>query len=919
MALVLMIFMILLSACGPAQDTFFEGFRNPPVEAKPVAYWWWNGNHLEEGEIIREMDILHEAGFGGIRIFPIAMPLEAKDIDTKSVTWLSPEWNRFLKIACLGAKERGMKVDLLIGAGWPLGGEFLKLEQGIVKYEVFHEKIEGGKPVIKTREELLKNVTQRIKTDHFTRDLKFIKLLPAGIGSPGEAIDLMGSYEDGKLQFQPDQGEYNLVWGVLKKNFRNVGGGLKGSQGPAMDYFNKEAAAACFARLDGIEKDLGIPLSGLLSSLFCGSIEVSGANWTDDIAEVFEDRTGYSLEPYMPFVFDGTRDMEIEDKAFADTIKRVRYDYNATLIHLFMERFVGAFQEYCTKNDVQCHYQSYGHPWHYGMLEGYLVPEIPEGNNWIFSLFDMLPERDYFNWSKIHGDLIWNKYASSGGHLMGRKIISTESMTNTTHVFKTTLEDIKLADDMNFITGINHSFLHGFNYSPPAAGFPGWLKFGTYFSEQNTWWPYMKYWADYNARLSYVFQNSQPVSDIAILGPTADIWSKEGFERVPFHTQPWYLHELWESISQAGSSCDYVNEKIIQEAEFKDGAFCFGPMAYKALILADVLSIKPETARAVESFARQGGKVLFIGRLPSRSPSFKEWDKNDAQVKNTIRNILDLENVAVLDAPAQGEDLLAWTLQAFREYSIRPSVNILNPQAGVYQIFYRRKDKDILFFANTYYKQPVILRIGTETTLVPFAWDPETGARTKLPWDGKELALHLEPLESLLLVWDQDRDVQETETKQEAFQEDFVIASGWDATFSPVAGVDFERRLQTLTDLAETGDPQLETFAGTITYATSFSITGRDFTSLDLGGIAGGITEVQLNGQPLGCRWYGKHSYDISGHLKEGENRLEIKLVTTLANYARSLRENPAAMRWAEEYELSPAGLTGPVKLLSRR
>ncbi len=49
-------------------------------------------------------------------------------------------------------------------------------------------------------------------------------------------------------------------------------------------------------------------------------------------------------------------------------------------------------------------------------------------------------------------------------------------MTNTKGVFKTSLDEIKQHDDMNFITGINHSVLHGYNYSPVEAGFPGMGK-----------------------------------------------------------------------------------------------------------------------------------------------------------------------------------------------------------------------------------------------------------------------------------------------------------------------------------------------------------------------------------------------------------------------------------------------------------
>lgn len=78
---------------------------------------------------------------------------------------------------------------------------------------------------------------------------------------------------------------------------------------------------------------------------------------------------------------------------------------------------------------------------------------------------------------------------------------------------------VKVADDLNFVMGINHSVLHGYTYSPLEEGPYARVRYGAYFSEQNTWWPYFRKWALYNARLSAVFQASKPVVSMAILGP----------------------------------------------------------------------------------------------------------------------------------------------------------------------------------------------------------------------------------------------------------------------------------------------------------------------------------------------------------------------------------------------------------------
>ena len=302
----------------------------------------------------------------------------------------------------------------------------------------------------------------------------------------------------------------------------------------------------------------------------------------------------------MPFVFtDASGYMNYPETSpeFQDSVYRARYDFTRLLVDEFLKNFTQVFQDFCTSEELLCRYQAYGVPFLMGMLEGFMIPDIPESNNWIYSAEMDSPS---WEWNLNHGYMVWNMFAASGGHLKGRKIISCEAMTNTRGVFKTSLEEIKQHDDMNFITGINHSVLHGFNYSPPEAGFPGWIRYGAYFSEQNPWWPYLNKWVDYNARLSYIFQNSKPQKSIAILGPTADHWSEVGLMREPFHAEPWYLHRLWQPISQAGYSAEYLNERVIQASEVDYGVIEYGPMEYKALILANVRSMAPQTAQKIQ-------------------------------------------------------------------------------------------------------------------------------------------------------------------------------------------------------------------------------------------------------------------------------------------------------------------------------
>ncbi len=110
------------------KDSLYELFQNPPTTAKPFVRWWWNGNKLTAEEIVRELDIMKEAGIGGVEINPIAFP-GGDDLGIPSLRWLSPEWIEMVKVALGAAEQRGIVCDIIVGSGWPFGGEFLATEE----------------------------------------------------------------------------------------------------------------------------------------------------------------------------------------------------------------------------------------------------------------------------------------------------------------------------------------------------------------------------------------------------------------------------------------------------------------------------------------------------------------------------------------------------------------------------------------------------------------------------------------------------------------------------------------------------------------------------------------------------------------------------------------------------------------------
>jgi hypothetical protein len=908
------------------KDILLESFSNPPASSRAFVRWWWNGNRVNEKEVLRELDLLQEAGFGGVEINPIKMPPITKEPEQEQLEWLSPQWIQVLKTACIGARERGMIADLLVGSGWPFGGKFLKPDQTIERMAVNYKDLKGPMDLIISVGELENDLPADYLSDslerHSPRKLSFIRLIPTKINSVDQIINIPTNGSNSELLIRVPEGSYRLAWGVLQKGYREVVHGTPGAEGPTMDHFNPEVVQAFLSRLLEIEKELGIPLAQLIRALFADSMELAGSNWCHDFESEFLKRCGYSVDPYLPFVLYYEQDpypFPIADKIFMDSILRVRYDYTRTLVDLFHERFTATFQKFCTDHGLLCRYQAYGIPWLIGILDGYMQVDIPESNNWFYSQGTKPDDEDYFTWSKEHGYMIWNKYASSGGHLRGKKVISCEAMTNTAGVFQASLSTIKQAGDMNFITGITHSVLHGYNYSPPEAGFPGWVRYGTYFSEHNTLWPHFKKWIDYDARVSAVLQMSDPVIDIAILPPEADNWSKHGLIRQKFHTEPWYVFELWQGISQNGSSCDYVSERILQEASAEKGLLKYGPMCYNTLILASIKSLELKTAQAIDHFVAQGGKLIIVDPAIIRTSSLKGRENDEAIQKFLAKWTLQRDHVTIVNAPDAGTDLAIWTGQLFKSAKHEPDMLIHQPNQSLYQIHHKFINRDLFFITNTNRRSDVKSELSMDLKGKSlWKWNPENGRVTRMGFDKNTVEIELNPLESCFLMVEPapDSDNKKPDQSEPGKVGSLKIESEWNVEFHPVEGQPFTRQFKELTDFKESADPAIRNFAGKVIYKTDFELSDSTFNCLSLGEVNEGVTQIIINGTSLGSKWYGRHDYVIDSCLKLGTNEIEIIYTTLLFNYCRSL-DIVEAKRWIGKRDLIANGLLGPIALKS--
>jgi len=819
---------------------------------------------------------------------------------------------------------------MIVGSGWPFGGEFLPREQQLQMMTLETVDIDAGSGGTKfsiTEKEILDRTRPGIASPNPNplKELVSLRLMPKKVDVFTEGVYYDNLVGNQTITIDVPAGKHVLYCFVKMTGFMNVIEGAPGGRGPVLNHFDSTAVNAFLDRTSTRMGLNGKKLKGKVHAAFTDSFELEGGNWSDHMLDEFEKRFGYSLVPYLPYIIFKVGHMgnpiseeygsEFSDEVTKNIVQRVRNDFEHLQIEVFHDNYLVPFNEWCHRNGMLSRVQAYGRACH--PIESSMYIDIPECETWFMGgIGKEFKDRDYWR-GRSHSMI--NKFVASGSFLAGNGLVSCEEITNTGEVFHTTLEEIKIAGDLSNLSGVNHSILHGYNYSPKDAPFPGWVKFGTYFSENNTWWPFFKLWSAYKARLSAVMQNSDMQADIALLHPLEDMWSVLGQQRDPFPENefPQYAHTVWEAIHQSGNGCDLVSENIIQQAKVKNGQMVFGSRSYKTLMLLEVESMNPETAEALARFVAQGGRVICIGKVPHQSIGLKDAAAKDAKVKTAIDRIRGSERFIVVDSPKTSANVLDWYTGVQKKYDITPYVTIDKPNRLFSQNYYRQADKDIFYIINSNISEAVDMNLRFRDELKgkqAWLWDAESGERYMIPDFDGSLKLRFSPAESKLLVFDNERGGK-TMPGTFSAADTISVKNVWNVKATHVDKSSNSFQMERLADFNEMPFPWLRTFAGTLEYTTTINFENPEkYHTLDAGLTRNGVTELTVNGTPVGAKWYGDRVFDVSGKLVKGENLITVRVTTLLGNYVKSLKDNPTAQRWGW-HPARPMGLAGPVAL----
>jgi len=902
--------------------------------------WWWFGTAVEKPEILRELQQMKADGIGGAElafVYPQVLDDPAKNL--VNFPFLSPPMLDAVHFAQDEGRKLGLRIDVTLCSGWPYGGPATTLAEAAGRLRTIEVPVAAHALVA---------IPPALEEGDSIISASIADLLPVSTSEHcGFAYgNVCGAPATPHIVIQDRNAPPQITWNpATAKPIPTTGGNITpsdkprvalffiaghtkqqvkraavGAEGYVLDPFSHQAVAT------HLEK-VGEPLVKAFGdtppyAIFSDSLEAYGADWTPNLPAEFQKRRGYDLLPHLPeLVAGGT-----------PTADKVRHDWGQTLTELVNENYLTQINNWAIAHQTKFRSQTYGEP--AVDFSSQRLAALPEGEGPQWRAFSTL------------------RWATSANHVFHNNVTSGETFTWLhSPVFRATPLDMKAEADIDFIMGENQLIFHGWPYSPPQVGEPGWsLYAAAVFNDHNPWHPVMPDVTRYIQRISYLLRQGEPANQVAILLPTDDAWSSfyPSHVTITGAMQKLITPQLMSAILSAGYNIDYIDAEAINSV---------GLGTHQILVLPPTDRIPVETLRKIDTWVKTGGKVIAVGHTPKLDPEGNPSPEID-KLSEVIAVVPNTEELSKALDNAGNPDLKLTT-------SDEHSREVVG--------FIRRKlpNADIYFVVNT--SNAPIQTTATFATSHGHGeeWNPATTQST--PIKAEFARLYLAPYESRIFVFSGPAASSAPTTYATGAHDTLPsseqlldLSSDWKVTFPSINKSTTE---QALTDWI--ADPSTLHYSGEAIYSRDFTFNPSKTTPIFLQ-IDGGkpipgapnsppehpalgpnglpdprITRpgpgmhayydppiheaalVTINGQPAGALWHPPYRLDVSKLLKPGQNNIEIHVYNTALNAWSALPPHdykPLIEKYGDRFQMQdldkvqpiPSGILGTIHLVTQ-
>ena len=149
-------------------------------------------------------------------------------------------------------------------------------------------------------------------------------------------------------------------------------------------------------------------------------------------------------------------------------------------------------------------------------------------------------------------------------------------------------------------------------------------------------------------------------------------------------------------ILDAGLNFDFVDPMSLTKlGQPERGALRVGAMSYRIVVLPGVERIEPALMKRLDAFARSGGVLIAVGRLPERAPGFLATPADHQAVQALSSALFEGAQPAAHFVRDAGDLAATISRLAAADVGLSPTT----PDIGV--VHRRSGDIDIYFVANT--------------------------------------------------------------------------------------------------------------------------------------------------------------------------------------------------------------------------
>jgi len=727
-----------------------------------------------------------------------------------------------------------------------------------------------------------------------------------------DVIDLTGKMDtSGKLEWTPPSGRWKIIrFGYSLTGHQNSPASPEAT-GLEVDKLNAEHVKAYFDNYLDQYKDATGGLMGKrgLQYIITDSWEAGVQNWTDSMITEFSRRRGYDMHPWMPVLAGHiVESAEASDcflwdfrKTIGELTSENHYDQLTTILH---DRNMGRYTE---------SHES-GRAFIGDGMDVKRKADIPMSATWTPGGFSGDESEGVA--TRYKADV---RESASVAHLYGQNLVAAESMTAIGNTWAYAPERLKPTADMELAMGLNRFVIHTSVHQPVSDKIPGLGlgPFGQWFTRHETWAEQAKPWTTYLARNSFMLQQGQFVADILYYyGDDSNITALFG-DKLP-------------DIPE-GYNYDFINsDALLNLLSVQKGRIVTpSGMSYNMLILdKNSRYMTLPVLRKISDLA--SGGAIVLGPKPLGTPSLSD-DPDEFQ--SLANQLWTTENGATIFGKGK---IYSGKIasEVMKEINVNPDFEYVKPDAETELLFVHRQLPGIdIYWVNNRNdrkeKTDAFFRVlGKEAEI----WHPETGNIEEASYeiiDGRtRVPLHLVSNDAIFVVF---RKKASSVSRMIAQPEENLISAAegpWDLTFQPDRGAPSQIMLDTLSSWSNNPDPGVKYFSGTGIYSKILEVPENwlnqgDHILLDLGEVKN-LAEVIVNGKTVGIIWKKPFRIEITGELKLGSNKLEVKVTNLWVNRLIGDQQPDAETKFTyttqafyrADSPLLASGLLGPVKII---